>query len=114
MTTTATRTGRPAVRTPLARSLFRLAALIADEDLPGARVTAYGPSLTVGPLLEDDDETSEHIVRRWAQALGLVVHERPHTADDGTAERFLLATGSAAGFEFVSVAAILAITEAAA
>lgn len=96
---------------PQAQALHRLAALITEDELPPARIALYDENgLSIGPMLGDRD--GETTVRRWAQALSLIVTETPHTADDGTAERLLLAQGNTV-CGYVSVAALLDIEVAA-
>lgn len=73
--------------TEQAAAHHRLAAFITENDLPDASVSVSRPgrSVTVGASHCD---LPENVVRRWAQALELVVDELPWECNGAAATMF--------------------------
>lgn len=76
---------------PHAAQLHRLAALITENDLPDASVTLSGDGrcVTVSATLANQPE---NVVRRWSQALELIVDVRPYDWE-GVASTLYVAIG---------------------
>lgn len=72
---------RPGTISPRAAQLHRIAALIAEDDLPAEQISLIGAEAsTVGVQCAGQGD-----VRRWAQTLGLPVEAAPAQLPDGTA-----------------------------
>lgn len=69
-------------RPPHAALLHRIANLITAEDLPPARVTIRGSEVLIDASSEGQVENT---VRRWAQALDLLVTQVAYDLDNGVA-----------------------------
>lgn len=67
---------------PQAAMLHRLASLITAENLPPAHIVINGPDVIVDA---SGEELVQNVVRRWAQALDLLVTEVAYDNPDGTA-----------------------------
>lgn len=75
---------------PHAALLHRLASLITTEQLPEAHISVNGRDIVIDasgqPLVQN-------VVRRWAQALNLIVTEVVYECPDGTAATLWSASG---------------------
>lgn len=83
-----------------AATLHRLAALITEHDLPPADITVHADCsiISVGFYTSDHGENG---LRRWAQAVDLIVGSQPHEDQHGCATELLHASGRVDGVHFM-------------
>lgn len=77
---------------PFAARLHRLAAFITENDLPAVALHPHADGTIIG-LSFDGVEQPENALRRWAQALEVIVTESPCDMPDGTAGEQLHLSG---------------------
>lgn len=95
---------RPGTINPRAGQLHRIAALIAEDDLPAEQISLIGSDAgTVGVQCAGQGD-----VRRWAQTLGLVVNAAPAQMPDGTAATEFCCAGFRDGV-FFAVRALVGV-----
>lgn len=86
--------------TTQAATLHRLAALITEHDLPPADISIHA-DCTIVSIGFHTSEHGENGLRRWAQALDLIIESQPHEDKDGCATDLLYANGSRDGARFM-------------
>lgn len=84
--------------TPYAATLHRLAAFITENDLPPVSLNVHDDGRFIS--IHVPGAYCENAVRRWAQALQLLVDVRPADMPDGTAGECLVASGFAEGMQW--------------
>lgn len=75
---------------PHAGLLHRIATLITTENLPPAHININGRDILIDAT---NGELVQNTVRRWAQALDLIVTEVAYDSPDGTAATLWSASG---------------------
>lgn len=86
---------------PLAARLHRLAAFITEHDLPPASINVHADAQIVAFSFHDSEQP-ENALRRYAQALGFPVTERPYEDAQGCASDYLDAAGFIDGVYFTA------------
>lgn len=83
-----------------AATLHRLAALITEHDLPPADLSVHADCTIISIGFHTTDH-SENALRRWAQALDVIVESQPHEDSDGCATEMLYASVRRDGVHFM-------------